>query len=659
MWRFDGRFSLFGPALLAVLIGATGACSTTESPDDDEEICNDGVDNDGDGATDCDDSECAGAFSCDVDVEVCDNSVDDDGDAAVDCDDADCAADPACAGSVEVCNDTVDNDGDSAIDCDDSDCAADPACTGGACLADADYGAATVSNQLVDDGLPDGLVVGGELNADADLLVVELYAGFGAMSGGIVPGTYALAGDDLNYATCGLCLRLFSEDTEDAGYFATGGTVTITSVSPNAVIDVSNATFEHVEVDPTTFESTPHADGCTSAITSASFDTPVGTEICDNMMDDDGDTDVDCDDADCAADPACAGPVEICDNMMDDDGDTDVDCDDADCADDPACTVCLADADYGAATLANQSIAFNGGTFIGVTGELNVDVDELVLELYDNAGAFSGGVVAPGTYTITGDELNYATCGVCVRLFTEDVADDGYLATGGTVTITELSPNVVATLSDLTFEHVTIDATTFESTPAEDGCTTSVTSVAFDVSTAELCEGEIDEDGDGDVDCDDSDCAADPACTAPTCTAEADYGAATLLNQVAEDALPTAIAGAGELNADPDLIQVELYNGFGVFAGGIAPGTYTLAGDELNYSTCGACVRLFTETDDDYFATGGTITVTQVTPDLVVDIADVTFEHVDIDATTFVSTPHADGCLSAVTSASLDVTPTP
>ena len=53
-------------------------------------------------------------------------------------------------------------------------------------------------------------------------------------------------------------------------------------------------------------------------------------EVCDNGTDDDGDGDIDCDDADCSAFPACV--EEICNNALDDDGDGDTDCDDADCA---------------------------------------------------------------------------------------------------------------------------------------------------------------------------------------------------------------------------------------------------------------------------------------------------------------------------------------
>ena len=65
--------------------------------------------------------------------------VDDDGDGATDCQDGDCISDPACA-SAEACTDGADNDDDGLTDC------ADPACGGavaipGACTNAADEAA--------------------------------------------------------------------------------------------------------------------------------------------------------------------------------------------------------------------------------------------------------------------------------------------------------------------------------------------------------------------------------------------------------------------------------------------------------------------------------------------------------------------------------------
>lgn len=63
-------------------------------------------------------------------------------------------------------------------------------------------------------------------------------------------------------------------------------------------------------------------------------------EICDNFLDDDGDNLYDCDDPDCANDPACNTQCssEVCTNNTDDDCDGLVDCADSDCSSDPSCT---------------------------------------------------------------------------------------------------------------------------------------------------------------------------------------------------------------------------------------------------------------------------------------------------------------------------------
>ncbi|MBU1535023.1 hypothetical protein KKF84_06870 [Myxococcota bacterium] len=72
------------------------------------EICNDGLDNDGDGAIDCNDMDCDTYAGCNTTNNVnntnnvttetdCSNGVDDDGDGAIDCADSDCDNDIACA----------------------------------------------------------------------------------------------------------------------------------------------------------------------------------------------------------------------------------------------------------------------------------------------------------------------------------------------------------------------------------------------------------------------------------------------------------------------------------------------------------------------------------------------------------------------------------
>ena len=58
--------------------------------------------------------------------EVCNDGIDNDANGATDCADLACAADPACL--IEICNDGIDNDKDDAIDCADTDCVHSPFC---------------------------------------------------------------------------------------------------------------------------------------------------------------------------------------------------------------------------------------------------------------------------------------------------------------------------------------------------------------------------------------------------------------------------------------------------------------------------------------------------------------------------------------------------
>ncbi len=61
------------------------------------EDCTNRTDDDGDGDTDCFDSDCAGHAACQpVSPEICTNAIDDDGDGATDCDDGDCAGETDC-----------------------------------------------------------------------------------------------------------------------------------------------------------------------------------------------------------------------------------------------------------------------------------------------------------------------------------------------------------------------------------------------------------------------------------------------------------------------------------------------------------------------------------------------------------------------------------
>lgn len=152
------------------------------------------------------------------------------------------------------------------------------------CLAPSTFAAATLGNQVAESNgaaaTPDFTAGSGTLNAAEpfDVFQLEFYK-VGPLAGNIVPGTYPISGPELNYATCAICPRVFTDCTTqacaDQQFYATGGSVTLTQVSPNLVYSVSNLTFVEVTINATTFESTPVPGGCSSAITSASFSAAV------------------------------------------------------------------------------------------------------------------------------------------------------------------------------------------------------------------------------------------------------------------------------------------------------------------------------------------------------------------------------------------------
>jgi hypothetical protein len=130
------------------------------------------------------------------------------------------------------------------------------------------------------------------------------------------------------------------------------------------------------------------------------------------------------------------------------------------------------------------------GTQVVMTAALNTGstVDFFDLVLFAGAGAFTGTNVQPGTYTIDAIESSYDTCGVCVLIYADTTSTGStlqfkaqYLANAGTVTITEVSPKLVANFSNLRFRHVDIDSASGQTTVIDDGCSTSVSSGTIDL----------------------------------------------------------------------------------------------------------------------------------------------------------------------------------
>jgi hypothetical protein len=175
------------------------------------------------------------------------------------------------------------------------------------CTASSSYGAASIAAngsgyaftaaQIAADastGLTDSNQgFDGDITADAtpDMFEIDLYQGYGACkvgSGAIATGNFTLSGDDLSFQGCGVCLQLYTDLGSDGAptdlYFATAGSVTLTSVGTPTGSDVSmgtlagsiaNVAFAHWD------DNNDVAVGdCTSSVGSLQFSAtlaPLGT----------------------------------------------------------------------------------------------------------------------------------------------------------------------------------------------------------------------------------------------------------------------------------------------------------------------------------------------------------------------------------------------
>lgn len=89
-----------------------------------------------------------------------------------------------------------------------------------------------------------------------------------------------------------------------------------------------------------------------------------------------------------------------------------------------------------------------------------------------------------GTYPMTGNQLQYEDCSVCLTLGTnadETGYEDDFMVTGGTVNITQIGVAVGqmldVTFTDLTFEHVFISSA--HSEPVGNDCVTAISNASF------------------------------------------------------------------------------------------------------------------------------------------------------------------------------------
>ncbi|CAN5916583.1 hypothetical protein BH11MYX2_BH11MYX2_00920 [soil metagenome] len=144
------------------------------------------------------------------------------------------------------------------------------------------------------------------------------------------------------------------------------------------------------------------------------------------------------------------------------------------------------------------------------------------------------------------------------------------------------------------------------------------------------------------------------------CPAPLSFGTVTARSpQAVNEAGPPAdIKYSDNLDADatPDIFKLVLIDGRGAFTGGYAAGTYTIAGAETKYATCGACVEIFANVDASsnfaafYLAQSGTLAITSVTPRLTGTLTNADLIHLNDD-----DTVNSDSCVTHIDSLAFDV----
>ncbi len=148
-------------------------------------------------------------------------------------------------------------------------------------------------------------------------------------------------------------------------------------------------------------------------------------------------------------------------------------------------------------------------------------------------------------------------------------------------------------------------------------------------------------------------CTIDEAITAPV-TITGDVSVGQYDNLYMEGLLPST-------DGTLDAIVLDLYPGYGVFAGGLMTGTFDLTGDELSLVDCGLCLSLYSNVDVSantyeafYMPTSGTVEISSIQGSLVAKLTEGNFQHVDVDTTTGATTPNADGCTTTLSEVNWD-----
>jgi hypothetical protein len=465
--------------------------------------------------------------------EVCDDEQDNDNDGDTDCADSDCADDPACE-VVDPCADVV-CDAPPANDCEDAVAVTYPsvgACMDGVCGYEATRTDCAATEQLCEAGAcvdpPDpcaGVVCDAPPAAMCDGQVAVTYPAQGACAEGECSYEATRANCAANGQICeaGACVAPPDPcqgvvcnmppaamcDGQVAVTYGVSGTCDDGECSYEATRADCAANGQLCEAGACVAPPDPCQGVICNMPPSAMCDGQVAVTYGVSGTCDDGECSYAAMRADCAANEqiceagACVNPpVELCDDEQDNDGDGDIDCDDTDCAQEPVCNPTPG-------TCALPFLIDQEGFFPGNTAETE----------NNTAGLCGGG----GNEQVWAFQLEGGATTVCLNTFESAFDTVLYVRAG------DCFEGAEAACND--------DAGRFESAQSEveftaqPGVTYFVFVDGFDANERgdyglavalgpcsppqEICDNELDDDGDLSADCADSDCIEDPACVIP------------------------------------------------------------------------------------------------------------------------------------------------
>ncbi|MBL8784618.1 MAG: hypothetical protein JNJ59_06965 [Deltaproteobacteria bacterium] len=482
-----------------------------------------------------------------VDAEVCTDNIDNDRDGKTDCADTDCASAPRCneaANGDNACGDGVDNDTDGFTDCSDRDCAGTAACPNGipgdGCLGPLEV-TGTAWTRLVDTcTLANDFAVqevGGCQQNSTGVASKDVLAKF------VVPQTGAYR---IEFRT-----GVQGSSTYDALLNVVKGDACPASPVTLCTAASDSGNPEAVTVGATAGETLwiiagGYSTGCGKSTLTIGL---IGPEICDDAVDNDIDGKVDCADTDCAASPLCnegANGPGACSNEIDEDGDGYEDCFDPDCKTSSECPNGLVgDACAGALVLTGSYV----GTFntCGYTNDFQQASNATC-----KAMGSAGDILAQIKPEVSGDFRVKLTSGIGGTSTFDSTINVVQAETCPVVPIAQCLKGVDDVGSTSATETLTFSATAGQSYwVIGDGYSTGCGTATLTVTQLEpeICDDLIDNDGDGFIDCADSECrtrepvlcpaAPGDSCATPsilplstttslnTCDAAADYSSTT------------------------------------------------------------------------------------------------------------------------------------